>query len=267
MPFVFDRSSQPWPEDLDDEAWDDYEPPPPTAADFEYLAPPQFGGGREPVRFADPTAGESAEAVRPERPFGLVDRLLRPAIRWAARRRAEGLRSEDPDLPGPGRMTTDVEEQRRQATERRATLLGVMLPALRDLGGTHVRAVYDGGDDEGFVWFRELRTTNGTLSLDQTLEALAAAGIAETLRRAGLFGDGGRITRLGGYRSDHDRLHDTLKYELVDGWAVALLGRGFGTGDFEMYGAFTVDLHTRTITDDPQATVPQDGNTAIARDG
>jgi hypothetical protein len=32
-----------------------------------------------------------------------------------------------------------------------------------------------------------------------------------------------------------------------------LLGKSYGTGNYSMYGAFTVDLETCMITDDPNA--------------
>jgi hypothetical protein len=37
------------------------------------------------------------------------------------------------------------------------------------------------------------------------------------------------------------------------GWASMLLGEGFGTGEYSMYGAFTVDLETCAITDNRNA--------------
>jgi hypothetical protein len=45
MPFVYDETEIEWPDD-------DSEPPPPRPDQFVYLAPPQFGGAREPFRFS-----------------------------------------------------------------------------------------------------------------------------------------------------------------------------------------------------------------------
>jgi hypothetical protein len=40
---------------------------------------------------------------------------------------------------------------------------------------------------------------------------------------------------------------------LCDEWASMLRGDGFGTGEYSMYGAFTVDLETCAIIDDRNA--------------
>jgi hypothetical protein len=37
---------------------------------------------------------------------------------------------------------------------------------------------------------------------------------------------------------------------LCSEWAALLMGDGFGTGDYSMYGAFMVDLDAHTVTDD-----------------
>jgi hypothetical protein len=49
-------------------------------------------------------------------------------------------------------------------------------------------------------------------------------------------------------------------------WASLLLGQSFGTGEYLMYGAFTVDLESCTITDDPNAD-PVVSNIEIATEG
>src|SRR5262245_6071452 len=45
MPFVHDETKIKWPDDGS-------EPPPPRPDQFVYLAPPELGGAREPVRFS-----------------------------------------------------------------------------------------------------------------------------------------------------------------------------------------------------------------------
>ncbi|MDU1690566.1 MAG: hypothetical protein E6848_13260, partial [Bradyrhizobium sp.] len=48
-------------------------------------------------------------------------------------------------------------------------------------------------------------------------------------------------------------LRDVVSDQLVEEWAMLLLGRGFGTGEYCMYGAFWVDLEACTIIDDGNA--------------
>ena len=47
MPYFYSEENIEWPEDADD----DWEPPEPTVADFQYLAPPDIGGAKDPVPF------------------------------------------------------------------------------------------------------------------------------------------------------------------------------------------------------------------------
>jgi hypothetical protein len=53
--------------------------------------------------------------------------------------------------------------------------------------------------------------------------------------------------------SDQQELEQFLGDTLCAEWAAMLLGNGFGTGEYSMYGAFTVDLEACTIIDDPKA--------------
>ena len=241
MPFVFDEEQIEWPED----AGDDYEPPPPLPEQFEYLPPPDFGGAREPVRFAAPTPGQGTAvdaAPRPKRPLKLriVDWLL---AKWF----------KDVD-----RMIAEHKSRERQAEERRQQLFELMLPALRDMGALRVRCVYDGGNDEGFAWFGTLETDEESLSADEVTSRLAGTGLREKLVDVGYLHEHPDHPR-----SEEEQLKEIIDYTLPEEWAVLLLGWGFGTGPFSMYGAFTVDLHQCTITDDREADVPENGNIEI----
>jgi len=53
--------------------------------------------------------------------------------------------------------------------------------------------------------------------------------------------------------SDSEQLRFFVLERLCEEWAEMLLGRGYGTGEYSMYGAFTVDLDTCTVTDDSNA--------------
>jgi hypothetical protein len=48
-------------------------------------------------------------------------------------------------------------------------------------------------------------------------------------------------------------LKDIVEDWLCSEWASMLLGDSYGTGEYSMYGAFTVDLVGCTITDDRDA--------------
>jgi hypothetical protein len=122
--------------------------------------------------------------------------------------------------------------------------------------------VYDGGNDEGFAWFGSLETPEGKLSLDELCGRLVGTGLTDRLQEAGWLQRS----------SDHSRgetqvLREVLEYSLPEEWAALLLGEGFGTGPFSMYGAFTADLEALTIQDDRDATVPENGNILIGGKG
>ena len=128
MPFVYSEEDQEWPED----AGDDYEPAPPLPEQFEYLAPPDFGGAREPVKFSD-SAEAKVASTGPKRP--LKERIFL----WLLGK----------TLPGAGDFMAQRKQQQQDAARRRQQLFAVMIPALRQIGGRRVRCVYDGGNDEG----------------------------------------------------------------------------------------------------------------------
>jgi hypothetical protein len=53
--------------------------------------------------------------------------------------------------------------------------------------------------------------------------------------------------------SEQEQLKDIVEDWLCSEWASMLLGDSYGTGEYSMYGAFTVDLVGCTITDDRDA--------------
>jgi len=124
-------------------------------------------------------------------------------------------------------------------------LLAIMLPELRDLGVVSLRCRYDGGYDEGFAWLHEATLADGT-TLDP--DALAARLLADPGTKQRL--DSAKIQAFENRTPTQKKLAFAIANDLCLDWAVALLGRGYGTGEFAMYGMFTVDLRTNTITDD-----------------
>lgn len=108
--------------------------------------------------------------------------------------------------------------------------------ALHELGATHAYIRYDGGDDEGFAWFDHCIFKDGLRrDADTVAKDLEAGGV-----EPGIEAFGGR-----------GHMRDVLDDVLASMWAVELLGEGYGTGEYVMYGAFSVDLETGLVSDDP----------------
>ena len=205
----------------DETEWpDDYEPPAPRPDQFIYLPPPDFGGAREPVRFSIvPLDGPMGLRRR-----GLLDRLFgEPAPAYKAPR------------------------SRKQGEENAQRLFALMVPALRDLGVRRLYCRYDGGNDEGFAWLDGCETNDGQrMNADALVRKLSATRIMGRLCAVGVAGGGLGLT-------DRKQLRAIIRDWLVREWAIILLGHGYGTGEYSMFGAFTVDLEACTISDDPGA--------------
>jgi len=203
--------------DMSDVEWpdDDSEPPPPKPEQFQYLRPPEFGGARDPVRFEDPSrAGAPSPSSR-----RIVDRLL-----------------------GRSQPTT-----RDDWKEKAREFVSTMVLELRALGARSVYCRYDGGNDEGFAWLDRVEMRDGaSIGCDELVARLRAAGIEDKLRSTG------HISGNAGF-AGMDALTATISWMLAHEWATRLLGEGYGTGEYTMFGAFSVDLDTCTITDDPNA--------------
>jgi hypothetical protein len=98
--------------------------------------------------------------------------------------------------------------------------------------------------------------------LDELCRRLTGTGVTGQLQQVGWLHQSSKQSR-----SELDELKDILEFSLPEEWAALLLGEGFGTGPFSMYGAFTVDLETLTIHDDRDASVPENGNILIGGKG
>jgi hypothetical protein len=125
---------------------------------------------------------------------------------------------------------------------------GALLEAMTVLGVVKVYCRYDGGNDEGFAWFDHAQTATGQrITLDDLVPTLKSGPAKKYFdQRSSWQAD----------MSDAVLVEDALAFPLTNKWAAALLGgRGFGTGEYLMYGAFVVDLVAGTMTDDPAASV------------
>ena len=128
------------------------------------------------------------------------------------------------------------------------------LAALRDMGATGFRVRYDGGYDEGFSHPEAVLFDLREGSIDAVAADLAAAGFADRLRA-----DPKLLERYVYYLKPDSAPATVAKTgldELAHDLASKLLGDGYGTGEYELYGAFTADLRTGDLTDDPDATKP-----------
>lgn len=129
-----------------------------------------------------------------------------------------------PDRKNPDRdaVRADVDRYFAQLAEEMARM-GAVRAYLR----------YDGGNDEGFAWFDHCVMGDGsTRSAEEVATTLKAAGITPP--------HAGWVAKPLGYMLEL----------MASEWSCALLGR-YGTGPYVMYGAFSVDLETGVVTDDP----------------
>jgi hypothetical protein len=201
------------PEDDEDE-----EMPEPKLADFFYLAPPDVGGAADPVTFA---AGPDVPA---DAPLSTPPTFLE-----------EHLKQHYPDQ-------SHHAEQRREAR----ALMDKAVAHLRTAGLTTLYVRYDGGSDEGFAWLDHAVTVDGrTLERDAVIDLLAGTGLHREFSNASMLG---RLTE-----KPKEVVANFVDWELSGRWIGMLLSTGFGTGQLTLYGAATVDLAARTITDDPKA--------------
>jgi hypothetical protein len=129
-----------------------------------------------------------------------------------------------------------------------------MIPALREIGAQRIYCRYDGGHNEGWAWFDGLQLRDDArIDLDGVAQRLHETHVHTKLREAGFKLHDHYSFRTGGQPSDRGALKSVVNDWLCHDWASMLLGEGFGTGEYSMYGAFKVDLETCTITDDPDA--------------
>jgi hypothetical protein len=198
---------------------DDSDPPPPRADQFVYIPPPQFGGAPEPVRFSVASVIAAAESSEPQQP---------PSSSEEERRRWQ-------------------ERQRREHEQRRERLFATVIPELRKIGARRAHYRYDGGNDEGFSWLESVEMQDGgRINAGALTQRLLDIRLLDKLNAANVIG------ARRDSRPDQEEL-DLVLLWLCDEWATMLLGRGYGTGEYSMYGAFTVDLEACTIADDRNA--------------
>jgi hypothetical protein len=270
MPFVFARAP-----DEDGEHGDG-----PPLDQYPYIPPPQFGGAPEPVHFSIEPLAPEPETAEPPRSVELRSPVeyappppapprrrsfldIRPGLRhgrlrlvvmlvalsfaWRMRlvwrRTLLGWRNltGSPQPTARACVTVVLQPQpQRDSAQRRQHLFAIAIPELQKAGVRRAYCRYDGGHDEGFAWPDYFEMQDGTRISPRDLAGrLHGAGLADRLTAAEV------INRHAFLETDLDVLR-RLCFE----WASLLLGNGYGTGEYSMYGAFTVDLEACTITDD-----------------
>jgi len=140
-----------------------------------------------------------------------------------------------------------------------SAVIHAMLRAI-NLTEFHVR--FDGGHDEGFAHADGGRTADGQLrSIESVVDELATPERIGAIKAAP-NPDDPRQRYLSEYYAKlaPTELVRRMLDELGDMMASCLLGSGYGTGEYSMYGAFVADLSTGELTDDPSAQRPPDVN-------
>jgi hypothetical protein len=163
-----------------------------------------------------------------------------------------------PDVVGGERPTGEFVYQEAQAKfdpKKLGKGSRLMLEALRGAGATAFRVRYDGGFDEGFSHRDAICFGARSASVDEALaklsDATLVAGLRESMKEVPW--SAGRAESYAGPEILREAL-DELAHEV----ASTLLGDGFGTGEYQLYGALTADLKTCAITDDERAARPAD---------
>jgi hypothetical protein len=148
--------------------------------------------------------------------------------------------------------------------EKLSPIAKLTLDAMRALAATRFRVRYDGGYDEGFSHPDAVGTADGLLDAQAFAdEKLASEAFSSQVRASaqaqqppGVWG-GGSGSDWYRQASDQQVARSALD-ELAHALATRLLGDGFGTGEYQLYGAFTADLRSGEITDDQDVAKPSE---------
>ena len=137
-------------------------------------------------------------------------------------------------------------------------IASLVLDRLRKREVTAVRVKYDGGY-EGFAHFDAALTPDGEVPAKTLVEEWAAVGFADDVRALpAADGQTHAAEYLRGLKDDA-RVVDAALFEIADAVAGAMLTDGFGTGEYEMFGAILADLTIGALTDLRDAEPPENG--------
>lgn len=137
----------------------------------------------------------------------------------------------------------------------------VALGLIRAAGVGRMRVRYDGGNDEGFAHADDMWINGERKSLGEVLNLVTTPANVEAIRVAAGGPDTSQWYKADNFhrRAEPRRFISNVLDELADLIVTELLGSGYGTGEYEMYGALIIDLETGEINDDPDAERPAGG--------
>jgi hypothetical protein len=137
-------------------------------------------------------------------------------------------------------------------------LAALMFQMLTEQAVTKIRVTYDGGYDEGFAHFDGAWIGDEAQATDSMLLRLAEVGakprILEAIKKPGST-NWYNAEQLFSAAAPERAVHFAMD-DLAHPLAEKLVGRGYGTGEYQLYGAFTADLRTGRLLDDPAAKMP-----------
>lgn len=128
------------------------------------------------------------------------------------------------------------------------------------IGATTFRVRYDGGGDEGFSHADSVTINGSGHPAEVVAKHLGTPAFAAQFRDAAVWPDAMYGNAADVYRdaTDEQAAGYALE-ELAHALASRLLGDGFGTGEYTLFGAFTADLRTGEIMDHADAEPPPGG--------
>jgi hypothetical protein len=216
------------------------------------MTPAEYRGEAASARFSilPLSAPAEPEPLIPEEPGRPVQGERRSILsRLFGGTHSAGGQSDSEQQERQKRWEDSMRQARFLQQQRTQQLFSVMVPALRDLGVRRAYCRYDGGNDEGFSWLDHYETQAGEhIDTDTLVKQLYDMEIHDKLCVAG-FQD-----HMRGVSTDQ-KMAEIKTFAcvwLISDWACVLLGN-YGTGEYSMYGAFTVDLDECSVTDDPSA--------------
>ncbi len=136
---------------------------------------------------------------------------------------------------------------------RLGKLAAATLRALAEHGATGFRVRYDGGYDEGFAHPDAILFDEAERSPAAVAKELGTADRVAAIRAAA-----DRPWQAFFHSTDEPKALEGALDELAHELASILLGEGYGTGEYQLYGRFTADLRAGTLSDDPYAEKPRD---------
>ncbi len=116
--------------------------------------------------------------------------------------------------------------------------------ALRTIGIVTLGVRYDGGHDEGFAHFDTAQSQKQMFSLQALIEAVKHGPLGEAAENLYVWNESGT-------EATRAQWAQSAIWELCEALAGQLLGDGYGTGEYSLYGYFTANLTTGEIIDQP----------------